>query len=419
MKVLPSQYYRVDSIVLIVCFQFQGCRENKSKDTSSRKKEYSSHQRINNNFAGTIIDPKQLSAFTQIHPDKQETQTNLFTKNKEPQRRIPQSFKERHQRLFIFSPDMYEKLLEHRETIERRIAVINKQTRQHGDDGDDRGEGHPNDGRSSCGDEQKLGIKESSTIQQKRGEGVSLFFDSSRCSVLIDADEEEKISKAKRELCQLFPTIPMSSTRESDILPSSSGGLNKNTDELGLSDLLPSLLLETDMKNELLCSSRDGEVEINNFSGGSIGLSERPLTYAASWDVSSLSPTTGSNVSARRCHSSSGMMSSAQQNQQNQQHETQSRLIHSQQQQSHHRSLLQNQQHPLHDHVNLLLQSPLPPELCISSSLATNPSTPANIIVPNQKSSEDGKSIPVMESQQVFKHQLDIFLTFIIIKGDV
>ena len=304
---------------------------------------------------------------------------------------------------------MYEKLLEHRETIERRIAVINKQTRQHGDDGDDRGEGHPNDGRSSCGD--GVGINESSsTIQQKRGEGVSLFFDSSRCSVLIDADEEEKISKAKRELCQLFPTIPMSSTRESDILPSSSGGLNKNTDELGLSDLLPSLLLETVMKNELLCSSRDGEAVMNNFSGGSIGSSERPLTYAASWDVSSLSPTTGPNVSARRCHSSSGMMSSAQQNQQNQQHETQSRVIHSQQQQSHHhRSLLQNQQHPLHDHVNLLLQSPLPPELCISSSLATNTSTSANIIVPNQKTSEDGKSIPVMESQQVFDRRLGNF----------
>ena len=386
----------------------QGSGEYKSRDTSPGKN--SSHQTINNNFAGTIIAPKQLSAFTQIHPDQQETQTNSFTKNKEQQRRLPQSFKERHQRLFIFSPDMYEKLLEHRETIERRIAVINKQTRQHGDDGDDRAEGHPNDGRNSCGDggETNICINESSTIQQKRGEGVSLFFDSSRCSVLIDADEEEKISKAKRELCQLFPTIPMSSTRESDILPSSSGGLNKNTDELGLSDLLPSLLLETDMKNELLCSSRDGEAVMNNFSGGSIRSSERPLTYAASWDVSSLSPTTGSNVSARRCHSSSGMMSSAQQNHQN--HETQSRILHPQQQQSHHhRSLLQNQQHPLHDHVNLLLQSPLPPELCISSSLATKTSSSSNTIVPNRKSSGDGKSIPVMESQEVFDQQFVIF----------
>ena len=269
-------------LIVYLCFQFQGCRQYRNKDTSSGKKKYSSHQTINNNFSKTIIDPKQLSAFTQIHPDKQETQTNLFTKNKEPQRRIPQSFKERHQRLFIFSPDMYEKLLEHRETIERRIAVINKQTRQHGEDGDDRGEGHPNDGRSSCGD--GVGINESSsTIQQKRGEGVSLFFDSSRCSVLIDADEEEKISKAKRELCQLFPTIPMSSTRESDILPSSSGGLNKNTDELGLSDLLPSLLLETDMKNELLCSSRDGDAVLNNFSGGSIVSSERPFNIVFSY----------------------------------------------------------------------------------------------------------------------------------------
>ena len=304
---------------------------------------------------------------------------------------------------------MYEKLLEHRETIERRIAVINKQTRQHGDDGDDRGEGHPNNGGNGCGDggESNICINESSTIQQKRGEGVSLFFDSSRCSVLIDADEEEKISKAKRELCQLFPTIPMSSTRESDILPSSSGGLNKNTDELGLSDLLPSLLLETDMKNELLCSSRDGAAVMNNFSGGSIGSSDRPLTYAASWDVSSLSPTTGSNLSARRCHSSSGMMSTAQQNQRN--HDTQSRTIHPQPQQSHHhRSLLQNQQHPLQDHVNLLLQSPLPPELCISSSLATNASSSS------QKPSEDGKSIPVMESQQVFSYQSGNFFSFIV-----
>ena len=290
-------------------------------------------------------------------------------------------FKERHQRLFIFSPDMYEKLLEHRETIERRIAVINKQTRQHGHDGDGR--------EDAVSDYGVRGDSDALDNFRRLGEGVSLCFDNSRHSVLIDADEEEKISKAKRELCQLFPTIPLSSTSETtDILPSTlTSKSEKNTDELGLSDLLPSLLLDTDMKHDLLASSQDGG-EFNV-------LSTRPLTYAASWDVSTQQTAMGANVDARRCHSSSGVILNT--------HPHHQSAIPSSSSVSAHRSI-QNEQH-LTDHASLLLQSPLPPELCISSPIPSTKSTSMKPIYSTTTSAKitenEIKGVPSFESQKV------------------
>ena len=292
-------------------------------------------------------------------------------------------FKERHQRLFIFSPDMYEKLLEHRETIERRIAVINKQTRQHGNDGEEREDCSISDAVCDYGAREDSGGLDH---LRRLGEGVSLCFDNSRHSVLIDADEEEKISKAKRELCQLFPTIPLSSTSEAtDILPSNLLSITgKNTDELGLSDLLPSLLLETDMNNELLVASQD--------SGEFSALSSRPLTYAASWDVSTQSATMGANSDARRCHSSSGVISPHP-----------SALSSSSSLSSNHPSI-QNSSH-LTDPVSLLLQSPLPPELCISSPVPSTKSSSMKPIYSATNSANISKNevrgVPNFESQQV------------------
>ena len=294
--------------------------------------------------------------------------------------RSQEPFKERHQRLFIFSPDMYEKLLEHRETIERRIAVINKHTQQHGNDGDGRDDGRIDDVVSIGEHGHNINCDgKSADIHIRSGGGVSLGFDNSGCSVLIDADEEEKISQAKLVLCQLFPTIPIPSTTETDILPSSPSGAKTKTDELGLSDLLPSLLLETDMKNELLGSSND-EGRMLSDIGGDLSDSTRPLTYAASWDVSTQPAAMGGNVDARRCHSSSGVIPSTHPQQRHlglsNHQQPKSHLSPSLSQQ--HRSL-QSQQQNLPDHVSLLLQSPLPPELCIS----------------------EVKGVPNFESQQV------------------
>lgn len=316
-------------------------------------------------------------------------------------------FKERHQRLFIFSLDMYEKLLQHRETIERRIAVINKHHRQHGNDGDGR-EDVSIDDVSIGGEGSESGNSDGgSTEMHRRGGGASLYFDNTRCSVLIDADEEEAVSRAKRELCQLFPTITLSPTTETEIVPSSSG--DKNTDELGLSDLLPSLLLESDMKNELLSTTDEGRklntIELNNGVEeylGQVTGSARPLTYAASWDVSTQSTTNiGTNADARRCHSSSAVMPSCLAHHQHLSLRNQQQSISSFSQPHQHRSL-HNQQH-LTDPVNLLLQSPLPPELCISSSLSSNVSSSATPRYSNvqNKPEEDIKDSIQFESQQV------------------
>jgi hypothetical protein len=309
--------------------------------------------------------------YTRRHLDTKRDNNRKHLSNQEP-------FKERHQRLFQFSPDMYEKLLEHRETIERRIAVINKQTRQHGNDSDGSDDGRIDGSIREHGHNKHCDGK-STEVLRRRGEGVSLCFDNSCCSVLIDAEEEEKISQAKLVLCQLFPTISIPSTTETDILPSSPSGAETNTDELGLSDLLPSLLLETDMKNELFGSSNDEGRMLNNI-GGDLPGSSRPLTYAASWDVSTQPASMGVNEDARRCHSSSGVIPSMHPQQRHlgltnhQQHKSHLSPSLSQQ----HRSL-QSPQQNLTDHVSLLLQSPLPPELCIS----------------------DVKGVPNFESQQV------------------
>lgn len=301
-----------------------------------------------------------------------------------------ESFKERHQRLFIFSPDMYEKLLEHRETIERRIAVINKQSKQHGDSD---GEGGRDDGGIDEIGQRRNTYGENLDIHSSRDDVVRLCFDNSRYSVIIDADEEDQISKAKRELCQLFPTIP--STSETEILPSST--TNKPTDELGLSDLLPSLLLESDVKSGV----NDEDRMLNSIGRDISGSGSRALTYAASWDVSTNPMSSeASNVDARRCHSSYNVMPS---------HpalglRNQALTPSSMPQQQKHRSLFENH-HPLtNPAANMLLISPLPPELCISSELSSAKSVSVNPIYSttgSNKTEKDVNGVPNIESQQV------------------
>ena len=332
---------------------------------------------------GNTIDTSTFKA-RQVDLAKQETISSEFQLPRKTQLNKRDVFKERHQRLFIFSPDMYEKLLEHRETIERRIAVINKQTRQHGNDGDDREDESITDAVSDYG---LHGDSSGLDHLRRQGEGVSLCFDNSRHSVLIDADEEEKISKAKRELCQLFPTIPLSTTSQTtDILPSVlSLNSEKNTDELGLSDLLPSLLLEADMKHDLLASSQE--------SGEFGELNSRPLTYAASWDVSSQPTAMGANNDARRCHSSSGVILPGHQSA----NPSSSSLS-----SSSHRSIAPHMTDP----ASLLLMSPLPPELCISSPISSSTKSksmkPIYSTTSSSKSSErDIEGVPSFESQQV------------------
>ena len=231
--------------------------ETKHKNEQHRRDNYISSKGCNT-INSSKDNHKRPTTFRKGVYSTTQFETKRTTEQEQPNSQ--KGFKERHQRLFIFSSDMYEKLLQHRETIERRIAVINKHHRRHGNDGDGREDVNIDDVSIGEGSESGNSDGGSTEMHSRRGGGASLYFDNTRCSVLIDADEEEAVSRAKRELCQLFPTIPLSSATETEIVPSSGGG-DKNTDELGLSDLLPSLLLESDMKNELLGDLNNGVEE--------------------------------------------------------------------------------------------------------------------------------------------------------------